>query len=121
MPLISFKIPIYRGKYAAQIREANLENESWKSMRLEQENALQTQLEFSWVNYEDAGRRILLYQQQIKIAKQTQNILLESYGANGKDFEEILRIQRMLLNYELQLVKAVKDNNTAVAVIETLY
>lgn len=121
MPLISLKIPIYRRKYKAMKREASLNQQTWKNMGIEQRNLLQTQLEMAWVEYSDAGRRISLYQHQSETADQTQDILIEAYGTDGKDFEEILRVQRMLLQYELKIIKAMKDKNTAVAKIETLY
>ena len=121
MPLISLKIPIYRRKYKAMRKEASLNQQSWKNMGIEQRNILQTQLEMAWVEYTDAGRRISLYEHQSETADQTQNILIEAYGTDGKDFEEILRVQRMLLKYELKIIKAMKDKNTAVAKIETLY
>jgi cobalt-zinc-cadmium efflux system outer membrane protein len=121
VPMISLRIPLYRKKYKAQKREASLNQESWKNMGIEERRKLQSQLETVWVSYIDAGRRISLYRNQSKIAEQTQNILVETYSTDGKDFEEILRVQRMLLKYELQIITALKDKNTAVAKIETLY
>jgi outer membrane protein TolC len=121
MPMISMKIPIYRKKYKSQVREASFNIESWKNIEIEQRKSLQTQLDVALVKYSDADRRLELYSNQSETAKQTQNILIESYSTDGKDFEEILRVQKMLLNYELEIVKAARDKNTAVAKIETLY
>jgi len=120
MPMLSIKIPLYRGKYKAMVKEADLNLQALESIETEYRNMLQTNLEMAWVEYTDAGRRITLYQKQMKIAEQAQNILVESYSTNAKDFEEILRVQRMLLKYELEIIKAVADKNTAVAKIESL-
>ncbi len=120
MPVMSIKIPLYRGKYKAQVKEAGLNLEAMESLEDEQRNELQTNLERAWVAHSDAGRRIKLYREQIKVAGQARQILIKAYSADGKDFEEILRVQRMLLNYELEIIKAVKDKNTAVAKIKSL-
>ncbi len=119
MPLLRVKVPLYRGKYKAMVKQANLNLQALESMETEYSNTLQANLEMAWVEYIDAGRRIALYQEQMKVAEQTQNILVEAYSTDGKDFEEILRVQRILLKYELEIIKAVADKNTTVAIIES--
>ncbi len=54
---------------------------------------------------------------QSEIAKKVLDILISSYSANAKDFEEVLRIERQLLTYELAYQKALTDKNAAVAFI----
>lgn len=120
MPMITMKIPLFRGKYRAQVNEASLNLLALESMEEEVQNMLQTRLDMAWVEYDDANRRILLYNEQLEIANQVQTILIEAYSADGKEFEEILRVQRMILKYELELIKAVADKNTAVAQIESI-
>jgi len=120
MPMLTMKIPLYREKYKAFVEEASLNLKALKYIEEEHRNMLYTKMETAWLDYKDAGRRIKLYQDQINTAKQAQNILTKAYSSDGKDFEEILRVQRILLRYELEIVNAIKDNNTSVAIIESL-
>lgn len=117
MPMISVSIPIYRAKYKAQRNEAELNIESIASQVINKQNQLNNELEMNWAMYNDATRRVDLYNEQNIKAKQTLEIIISSYTNSGKDFEEILRIQRVMLNYDLQLIKAVKDKNVTVAKI----
>lgn len=120
MPMVSISIPIYRKKYKAQFKESKLNMESIQFQLENKKNMLETELEMNWVNYNDASRRIALYNDQNLKAKQTLEIIVSGYANSGNDFEEILRIQRMMLNYDLQLIKATKDKNVAVVKIEAL-
>ncbi|PIX35732.1 MAG: TolC family protein, partial [Bacteroidetes bacterium CG_4_8_14_3_um_filter_31_14] len=46
--------------------------------------------------------RITLYAKQSDLAENSLNILITSFSANGTDFEEILRMENQLLDYELK-------------------
>jgi hypothetical protein len=70
--------------------------------------------------YNDAGRRIPLYEAQSDRAEKSMNILESEYATEGKNFEEILRMERQLLKYRLELEKARADQNAAVAFIHYL-
>lgn len=120
VPMVTFKLPIYRGKYRSAIKESQLKTEALGAKQEEVQNMLNTQMEMAWVDLLDANRRIDLYTEQYQTAAQMQRLLTEAYSTTGKEFEELLRIQRILLKYELEIIKAVKDNNTAVAKLKSL-
>jgi len=121
MPMVSLTIPIYRKKYNAQKREANFNVENIQSQIENKKNMLENELEMTWVQYDDANRRVELYHQQNLKAKQALEIIVSSYANSGKDFEEILRIQHMMLDYDLQIIQAIQEKNNAVSKIESLY
>ena len=121
MPMVSVRIPLYRSRYRAIVSEADLQQQALQQQEAQQLNVLSVELEQQLAAYADADRRISLYREQHKRAEQAMNLLLTAYTTNGKDFEEVLRLERMLLNYELETVKAVRDKNTAAANIERLY
>ncbi|MCZ6900119.1 MAG: hypothetical protein O7F74_07760, partial [Bacteroidetes bacterium] len=60
------------------------------------------------------------YQRLYGLAKQSLDILLAEYTSAGSDFEEILRMDRQVLKYALELEKARADQNTSVAYIQYL-
>jgi hypothetical protein len=51
---------------------------------------------------------------------QAMQILQTDYATNNKDFEEVLRMEKRLLKYALELEKARADNNASVAFITYL-
>ena len=50
---------------------------------------------------------IKLYDQQIRASRQALSILQTAYETSAKEFEEVLRMQQMLLGYELSLEKSI--------------
>ena len=55
-----------------------------------------------------------------KYANQAMDILISEYAASNVNFEEVIRIDRKLLKYQLELEKARADQNTSVAFIDWL-
>jgi outer membrane protein TolC len=119
-PSIGIKIPLYRNKYKALIKEAKYLQEAELSKKEDKKNNLSTVYENTHKNYSDSSRRILLNKKQIEIAKKVLDVLITSYSTDSKDFEEVLRIERQLLKYELAYQKALTDKNAATAFVNYL-
>lgn len=116
------QIPLYRKKYQAKEKKARIELHSVQDRQNSTRSKLLTQLEQVMRDYRDAQRRLSLYRdKQIQRTRQAINILTEQYASSATDFEELLRLQRKLLDYELARETALVDQNTAVAYIEYLY
>ena len=81
---------------------------------------LETLLDKSYSQYLDADRRIDLNQKQVKLAQQAINILEADYATNGRNFEEILRMEKRKLNYALEYQKALADKQAEIGFIEYL-
>ena len=120
MPMVGISIPLYRKKYKGIINEALLKIESIENKKIDKQNQLTILFERSYRDYSDANRRIDLYKKQFDIAEQSLNILIVSYSADGKNFEEVLRMERKVLKYALELDKARADKNVAAAFINYL-
>jgi cobalt-zinc-cadmium efflux system outer membrane protein len=121
MPMMSVSLPIYRKKYSGLNKEQQLLSEMYEQEHLAKSNTLHSKLQMAVSDMMDADNRLSLYREQTRIAEQALQILVDAYSTGGKEFEEILRIQRMLLKYQLETAKAIKDKNTAVAAMEALY
>ena len=101
MPMVSFSIPIFRGKNNAQIEEAQILQSALSHKKVELENSFISNYEnYSFELYK-AQELDKLYEEQIKKTEQVIKILYTEYGNSGKDFEEILRMQQQLLKYEM--------------------
>lgn len=120
LPTVGVKIPLYRKKYDALVKENELAQESVSLKKEDKSNELMTTLEKGFRDYDDAVRRVDLYLQLKDYAKQAVDILVAEYTSANTDFEELIRMDRKLLKYELELEKARAEQNTAVAYINFL-
>ncbi|MEN8248129.1 MAG: TolC family protein [Bacteroidota bacterium] len=120
LPVIGIKIPLYRKKYNARIKEAELFRESVALKKVDKTNELAAGLENGFRDYDDAVRRVILYHKLIIYAQQAMDLLLSEYSSTQTNFEELIRMNRKLLNYELELEKSRADQNTSVAYINYL-
>ena len=119
-PQIGIRIPLYREKYKAMVSENRIRQEAVNFTKENTENKLKTNLEQVYRDYTDAVRRVELYRKQTGYAKQSLNLLVTSYSTDGKNFEEVIRMERRLLGYELELEKARVEQNTYAANINYL-
>lgn len=120
MPMISFNLPIYRKKFNALIREAELKEEAVTQQKSAATNELDVLWEEGINALKDAERKLKLYKEQYQLAEQALEIMITSYATNGVSFEEILRVQQQLLDYKLQLSDTVVAQNSAIANLEML-
>ena len=120
LPTIGMTIPLYRKNYSAQIKEKAISRESVALRKVEKKNDLATRLERGFFEYDDAIRRVTLNEQLIEYAKQALGIMIAEYTSSETNFEEVIRMDRKLLNYELELEQARADQNTAVAFVDYL-
>ncbi len=121
MVKLGVKIPLWRGKYKAQEKQAELNYRAIQDRQIAVENSLKTDLEKALTDLMDAERRNKLYKDlQIRRTGQAIDILLEEYTSSSADFEELLRLQQKLLKFQLAQEQAVVDQNIAVAYLEYL-
>lgn len=120
LPTIGVKIPLYRRKYDALIKEKEIAKESVNLKKDNLSNELKTKLASGFRDYDDAVRRVDLYVELTKYARQALDILIAEYTSAEANFEEVIRMDRKLLKYKLELEKARADQNTTVAYINYL-
>ena len=115
MPMISVSIPIFRKKYNAAKKDAQLMQDSYALQKMEVANSLISNYEMTWFEVQQQRELILLYDQQTKESNQSLNLLFSAYSNSGKDFEEVLRMQQQLLEYEKMKATAEVAYHTALA------
>ena len=121
MVMAGFSIPIFRNKNTARIRQAEENIRDLQYQLSSRQNTLQTDIDASLRDYRDAGRRFRLYDEiQIQRITQAINIMMDAYASDSSDFEEILRMQRKLLDYQLKRVQSITDQHRAKAYINYL-
>lgn len=119
-PKIGISLPLYRNKYKAMVDEVIYLEKAKEAEKINKSNILESIFENSWQDYSDAGRRQELYQNQTLLARRVMKLLETEYATDGKNFEELLRIERHVLKYNLEFEKAQADQHAALAFINYL-
>ena len=115
MPMVTVSLPIFRGKYKAAVKEAQLMQEIYSLQKTETTNSLNSNYEMALFDIRQQTDLILLFDQQISESEQVLNLLFTSYGNSGKDFEEVLRMQQQLLKYDRLKITALSQYRIAQA------
>ncbi len=119
-PKIGITIPLYRKKYKAMINEVAYLETAKENEKLDRQNMIETLFENTWKEYLDADRRIALYIDQSELSEKSIQLLETEYITANINFEEILRMERKLLFYTLELERARADKQAAVSFVEYL-
>ena len=115
MPMVSVGIPIFRGKYHAAKKEAQIMQERYSLQKEDRINQLTSSYEMAVFDRNQQVEFIQLYDEQIAETQQILNLLLSAYSNSGKEFEEVLRIQQQLLKYKKLKAAALTNYYTAIA------
>jgi outer membrane protein TolC len=120
MPMVTMTLPIYRKKY----KSAQTEAEMWRNNTQLQKKSVQQELETELVNVlndiRNAERRVELLREQQVLLEQTLDISLAGYATDSISFEEILGIQKELLDLRLGSLNARIDQLMGKARLEVL-
>lgn len=120
MPKISVSIPLYRKKYKSMSTELDFKNEAVLSKQDAIMNRLESDFLTSEINLKDAGRKLVLYEKELTDTHIALDILLSEYLSGEIEIFEILRIQQMLLRYEISYQKALTNMHTEYAKMNQL-
>ena len=118
MPMVSVSIPLFRKKYDAAKKEAQFMQESFNLQKINLLNSLSAEFDKTLFEISQQLKLLELYREQVTTTQQSLNLLLSSYGNSGKEFEEVLRMQQKLLQYEKLMAKAVAQYHTATARVD---
>ena len=75
-------------------------------------------IESALSDLEDAALRLELYKKLTRTTEATISILETQYSTSGQGFDELLRLQNELVEYDLKILKAIVQSHIAKAVIE---
>ena len=120
MPMASLSIPLYRGKYRAAQKEAQLMQQSYSLQKEGTMNDLIANYGMSMFDLSQQSQLIALYQEQVEQTWQVLNLLLTAYSNSGSALEEVLRVQQQLLAYQKMKVTALMKYHIALAKLNYL-
>ena len=112
LPQVGVRLPLYRKKYRAMEKQAQLRQEAVRLREESTEDQLLTELEALYRDYQDAQRQVTLNRRLADLAERTLGLLQTEFTTGEADFEEIIRIEQQLLEYQLAVERArVEQNN----------
>ncbi len=113
----SMNLPLYTGsKQDRMVDQRNAERMAQKYRLHDQRNQVAAQVQKAVIDYQRAGERTQLFQQEIiPQARQTVDAMLAGYQVGKLDFLNLIRSQTTLYNYETQYWKALSTANQALA------
>jgi Cu(I)/Ag(I) efflux system membrane protein CusA/SilA len=114
----TIKVPLYRKKYEAKEIEEKLRIAVIKDKRTNILSLFMADIERAHTDYETARLKMSLYEKQIEITRAAINILESNYSTKGKEFDELLRYEMELIDYDLKKLKAVVQSHVAKSSIE---
>jgi outer membrane protein TolC len=120
MPMVTVTLPIYRKKYKAMQTETGFMKLATEQGYKAAANSLQTEYYEALQLYQDAGRRINLYENQSKLAQKSLDIMIKSFSTSSYGLTDVLRVRQQTLDYEFKKVEAITDYNTSVAWLKRL-
>lgn len=120
MPMATVSLPIYRRKYKAMQAESKLYWEANERKKEDLERNLETEFEAILASFKDAERKIKLLNEQIELTEQTMELSVTSYATERSSFEEILNIQRELLQFRLDALNTRIERELVFAKLEAL-
>ncbi|MFA8435530.1 MAG: TolC family protein [Marinifilaceae bacterium] len=106
MPMVTVKLPIFRKKYKAMVKESQLQQEQFQLMHQQESNKLQLELKKTMENYQTGLRDAQLYDDLLQKARQSLEILTATYEASIKSYEELMNMQQKIWIYEQKQVEA---------------
>ncbi|MBD1396428.1 TolC family protein [Pontibacter sp. JH31] len=120
MPMVTLTLPIYRKKYSAARKEAELLQQAATYQKEATERELFTELETLLYDYQSAVSRINLLKDQVTLTEQTIRLLTTNYSVTGTGIEEIIRQRQALLSYRQQQLQAITNQHIAVSAINRM-
>ena len=118
MPMVSVSLPIFRGKYKAAQKEAQLMQEAYALQREDVSNRLTSSYEMIWFEIQKQLELVQLYEDQIQESEQSLSLLFSAYSNSGKDFEEVLRMQQQILKYQKMKATSMSEYHIAIAELD---
>ncbi|TQD36265.1 TolC family protein [Haloflavibacter putidus] len=117
MPMVSVSIPLFNKKYKSVARQNKLRYDELDKQEEAVENNLLTQLQTAVKSRNVARIRVQTQKENLKQAKDAEDILLKSYETGTINFNDVLDIQELQLEFGLKLIEAVQAYYTQLAII----
>ena len=120
MPMVSLSLPIWRKQYRAAEKEAQLQQQQYNFQWQDAINELGTRLDMSLFKLREAKSEMNLYKEELVLARKTLELTITDYTNDREEFEEILRLQQKIIQYQKMRIKSYSNYLSEVAELQYL-
>lgn len=117
MPMGSVTIPIHKGRYSAIRQEEAIKQEAIDKKTEEMQDMFAAEIELAYSTVEYGDEVIRKYESLKAITSETLNLMRTEYASEGTRFEELLRLEMELIDYDLEILNARYDQRLAMAIL----
>lgn len=117
MPMGSISIPIHKGKYSAIRQEEAIKQDAIDKKAEEIQDMFAAEIELAYSTIEYGDEVIRKYESLKEITSETLKLMRTEYASEGTRFEELLRLEMELIDYDLEILNARYDQRLAMAII----
>ena len=120
MPMVTLSIPLFSKKHVSKQKQLRLQQEVIKQNKITVKNQLLMALENAINNIKNAQESIQTQKENITQAKQAKEVILAAYQTAKMDFEQLLEIDQLALEFELQKEQDLNTYLSNIAIVEFL-
>lgn len=120
MPMFSLSIPIFNNKYKSQTKQNQLQLQEIQSQKAERFNSLKAAYAKAISQRNQARITFNTEKNNLKSAKDAEQILIKSYETGAIDFNDVLDIQELQLKFQMNQIESVKTYYVQSAIINYL-
>lgn len=117
MPMAGITIPFHTGRYDAKRQEEKVNQESIHAQLKDVKLSYQTDIAQAYAQIESAELSIKKMNELYKITTETIQLMRIEYASEGTRFEELLRLELDLIDYDLSIVQAHYQRDLAQATL----
>lgn len=120
MPMVSFSIPIFNKRHDSRTRQNELRQQEITAQKEERLNRMETILGKAISNRNTARIKYNTQKENLKQAKNAEEILIKSYETGTIDFNDVLDIQELQLKFQLNQIESIQLYYIEAAIINYL-
>lgn len=117
MPMGSISIPLHKGRYEAIRQEEKINQEAIYALREELRDMYKAEAEIAYSKIEFSDQERKKYESLKEITNETLKLMRTEYASEGTRFEELLRLEMEMIDYDLEILNAVYERNLAIATL----
>jgi len=106
MPMGSISIPLHKGRYEAKRAEEKMRQAAIKAKAIDLSDQYQAEIMQAQSAVAYAIMQKDKYNSLLEITAETIQLMRQEYAAEGTRFEELLRLEMELIDYQLEIAKA---------------
>ncbi len=120
MPMVSFSIPIFNKRHDSRTRQNELRQQEITAQKEERLNRMETILGKAISNRNTARIKYNTQKENLKQAKNAEEILIKNYETGTIDFNDVLDIQELQLKFQLDQIESIQLYYMQAAIINYL-